>query len=395
MALFISRYIATHVIIGEVVERVSQMKKVLYVTTVSSTISFLTDQILYLFDEGYLVDIACRVTGDINRDILAKGCVVYDVSFRRSPLTLDNLRAVKQLRQIIQNNGYDVVHVHTPIAAAIARYVCKNIPKIKVMYTAHGFHFYKGAPLLNWLVYYPVERYFARHTDILITINKEDYVRARNFKAKNTVYVPGVGVDVHRFENVVIDRQQERLELGLPLDSIVLLSVGELNSNKNHEVVIKALAQLRDKGVYYLVCGRGSKEAYLKELAERLGVGEQVRLLGFRKDIERLCALADVFVFPSFREGLSVALMEAMASGLPVICSNIRGNVDLIHDGQGGILVKRNSPEEYCQAIKTLINDELLRETLGSFNKKAVKPFGKEEVKLRMAGVFQMIEKNL
>ena len=225
---------------------------------------------------------------------------MYDVSFS-SLLTLDNLRAVKQLRQMYKTTVM-IVHVHTPIAAAIARYVCKNIPKIKVMYTAHGFHFYKGAPLLNWLVYYPVERYFARHTDILITINKEDYVRARNFKAKNTVYVPGVGVDVHRFENVVIERQQERLELGLPLDSIVLLSVGELNSNKNHEVVIKALAQLRDKGVYYLVCGRGSKEAYLKELAERLGVGEQVRLLGFRKDIERLCALADVLCFLHFEK---------------------------------------------------------------------------------------------
>jgi len=247
---------------------------------------------------------------------------------------------------------------------------------IKVIYTAHGFHFYKGASLLNWLFYYPVEKWLSRYTDVLITINKEDYERAkRSFKAGRIEYVPGVGVDVEKYGSVVVDRKAKRKELGLAEDDFVLVSTGELNDNKNHKTVIQAVHRLNNPSVKYLICGEGPLKNELLNLVQELGLEHQVMLLGYRTDIIEINHIADVFVFPSFREGLSVALMEAMACGLPVVCSDIRGNRDLVEDGKGGFLVEPKNLLGFTQSMEVLFKDVSLREGMGKYNKDKVQDY--------------------
>ena len=312
---------------------------ILYVATVSSTMDFFTEHIKLLLREGHTVDFACNVTKLINSELIMDGCNVHNLSLSRSPFDKANYLGYKQLKTLIQEGRYDVIHTHTPIASVLVRVACRGNNDIKVIYTAHGFHFYKGASWLNWLFYYPVEKWLSRYTDVLITINQEDYERARrSFKTSRIEYVPGVGVDVKKYCSVVVDREVKRNQLGLAEDDFVLVSTGELNDNKNHKTVIHAVHRLNNPSIKYLVCGQGPLENELLDLIQELGLEHQVILLGYRTDVMEINHIADVFVFPSFREGLSVALMEAMACGLPVVCSDIRGNRDLIEDAKGGYL---------------------------------------------------------
>lgn len=337
--------------------------KILYVTTISLTMnSFFKPHIEMLVREGHQVDIACN-DKDLPLDKLYDelGCHVYRIDFSRAPLCADNIRAYGQLQYVIRQGGYDIVHCHTPNASVITRLVCRKSRKrngLKVFYTAHGFHFYKGAPKLNWMVYYPVEKFCSRFTDKLITINKEDYGLAqRKFHAKEVHYVPGVGIDLPRFENVQVDRAAKRREIGVPEDAFLLFSVGELNENKNHQVIVRALAKLNDPRIHYAVAGVGDKKDYLLALAEELGVATQVHLLGYRKDIPELNHVADVFCFPSKREGLGLAAIEAMACGLPLITSNVHGINDYSVDGVTGYNCIPGDASQFANAILRMINE--------------------------------------
>ncbi|HHX81322.1 MAG TPA: glycosyltransferase family 4 protein [Acholeplasmataceae bacterium] len=344
--------------------------KILYVTTISNTVNaFLVPHIKMLIGMGHKVDVAFNVEQKVKPEIKEIGCVVHEVPFTRTPFSKDNIKAYRILKRIIITEKYGIVHTHTPIASAITRLACRNMRNVKVFYTAHGFHFYKGAPLINWLIYYPVERWLARYTDVLITINQEDYERAKNkFKARKVEFVLGVGVDVEKYSDFKINRALKRKEIGVPEESFVLLSVGELNKNKNHEAVIKALAEVGNKDIHYIICGEGRLEEYLNNLSKSLGIENQVHLLGFRKDVIEITKVSDVFVLPSYREGLSLALMEAMACGLPVICSDIRGNSDLITDSKGGYLVKPNDKKKLALFINELFNQERTRKDFALYN---------------------------
>jgi Glycosyltransferase len=269
------------------------------------------------------------------------GVTYYQIDFTRSVMNLkQDYIAYRQVKKILIENRYAFIHCHSPIGGVVGR-LAGHATKTKVIYTAHGFHFFKGAPLKNWLIFYPIEKFCARYTDVLITINKEDYVRAQEkMRAKKVCHVPGVGIDLSKIQSIVCDRNEVRKSMGVPEDCILLLSIGELNENKNHQVVLKALAKLNNKNVHYAIAGRGDKKDYLQILAKELGIENQIHLLGFRTDAIQLYKASDLFVFPSFREGLSVSMMEAMASGCPIVCSRIRGNVDLVEDGIGGYLFK-------------------------------------------------------
>ncbi len=288
-----------------------------------------------LIQQGHTVDIASCESDKSKLPACYRewGCVVYQISTSRSPVNKGNLRAIKQIGKIVQKNNYDIVHCHTPIAAFCTRLACRTLRKkgLKVIYTAHGFHFYKGAPLKNWMIYYPLEKYCSKFTDLLITINQEDYMFAqKKMKADCIAYVPGVGIDLQKFSVSSVSADEKRAELGIPDGAFLMLSVGELNRNKNHEVVLRAMSLLSDPNIHYAIAGAGDLREYLLSLSEELGIRDHVHLLGYRKDVAELYRAADVFVFPSFREGLSVSLMEAMASGLPCLVSDIRGNRDLI-----------------------------------------------------------------
>ena len=353
--------------------------KILYVTTIGITMYFFNSFIKNLLDAGHTVDIATNEhTSPLPACYSEWNCNIYHLDTSRSPLSKGNLAAIKQIKKLVKDNGYDIVHCHTPIAAMCTRLACRSMRKqgTKVFYTAHGFHFYKGSPKLNWLLYYPIEKLCAPFTDKLITINKEDYALAKNkFSAKEICYVPGVGIDLSSFENVCSNENAKRREIGITEDDFLLLSVGELNENKNHSIIIKALAKLANPSVHYAIAGLGDKQNQLLELTSSLGVEKQVHLLGYRKDIPELNFSADVFCFPSFREGLPVSMMEAMASGLPIVCSRIRGNTDLIKDGEGGFLCAPDDVDGFKNAIEKLLADSSLREKMGAVNKEAVKKY--------------------
>ncbi len=350
--------------------------KILYITTISLTMnSFFKPHIEMLVCEGNSVDIACNYS-DLPLDGLygELGCKVFQIDFSRNPFSSDNIKAYGQLKKVIENGDYDIVHCHTPNASVIARLVCRKFRKkngLKLFYTAHGFHFYKGAPKLNWIVFYPIEKLCSYFTDKIITINKEDYELAkRKLKAKEVHYVPGVGVDLTGFENVQVDRKEKRREIGVPEDAFLLFSVGELNDNKNHQIIIKALAEINKPNVHYVIAGVGDKREYLISLAKELGVSEQVHLLGYRNDVIGINYSSDAFCFPSIREGLSVSLMEAMACGLPVVCSRIRGNEDLI-DENGGRLFNAFDSADCARAVYDILTCD--HKVMGESNKNRVK----------------------
>ncbi|WP_158096081.1 glycosyltransferase family 4 protein, partial [Cloacibacillus sp. An23] len=301
-----------------------------------------------LIDMGYKVDVACNfVEGntcsdakieELKNKLTEMGVDYYQIDFARSVRhILQNLKAYRQVLSLMRTNQYKFIHCHSPIGGVCGR-LAGHRTHTKVIYTAHGFHFYKGAPLLNWLVYYPIEKYLSRYTDVLITINKEDYAIAKNkMHAKRTEYVPGVGIDVEKIKSVKVDRNKKRAELGIPQDAFVLISVGELNKNKNHEVVIKAVGAMREtQNIHYIIAGQGPLDKYLLSLTEKYGLEKRVYLLGFRTDVIELLKSSDVFVFPSRREGLGLAALEAMTSGLPLITTYVGGIKDYTQDGVTG-----------------------------------------------------------
>lgn len=365
-------------------------KKVLICATENTHIEqFHMSDIKFFKGEGYEVHIADNVNGA--REYCDKK---HTISFSRSPLSIENIKAYKQLHRLIKKEGYTLIHCHNPIAGAITRLAARSFRKngLKVLYTAHGFHFYKGAPILNWLLYYPVEKICSYFTDVLITINKEDYSFAQNkMKAKSIYYVPGVGVDIKKYSQVIVDVPIKRKSIGIPEDAILLLSVGEINKNKNHEIIIRVLSKMSNKKVYYCIAGVGELKNKLTNLSQELGIGDRVIFLGFRKDIHELCSIADIFCFPSYREGLSVALMEAMRAGLPCIVSRIRGNTDLIIEKKGGYLCNPNSEEEFLLAIDDLISNRQKKYEMGKNNKEEIKKFDMDIVRKQFQRIYKEV----
>ena len=323
-----------------------------------------------------------------------KECVIpccdryYDIPFERSPLKPGNLRAYWDLKRVIDAGEYDLIHCHTPVGALLTRLAAGKARKkgTKVIYTAHGFHFYRGAPLLNWLVYFPAEWLCGFFTDVLITINREDYAFAqKHIHAGKVCYVPGVGVELNRFGG---SREAAREKLGIGKEEFVLLSVGEMTVNKNHRLALQALALLWDKPIRYVLVGRGEQMEALKAQARELGITDRVIFTGYREDVAELYPAADAFFFPSIREGLSVALMEAMASGLPSIVGKIRGNTDLIDDGVEGLYMPL-TPQGAAEAIQKLYDDPGLRVKLGEAAREKVRRFSAPEVQQKMREIYR------
>ena len=370
--------------------------RILYITTIGPTMGFFKSLIYKLIENGNTVDIAANVSESDVPDYYRKwGCSVYPLSCTRNPFARGNINAVHQIQQIVTEGKYDIVHCHTPIAAMCTRIACKSLRKkgVKVFYTAHGFHFYKGAPLKNWLLYYPVEWICAHWTDVLITINREDYFMAKkHMKAKRVEYVPGVGIDLKKFipdKMVWEEKEKLRKSFGLGLNDKLILSAGELNANKNHEIVIRALSELHDRTVHYAIAGAGELRDYLWNLAKELGVSDQVHLLGFRNDVVKLYHVSDACVFPSIREGLGLAALEGMACGLPLICSDNRGTRDYAIDGENAFVCRCHSVDDYTVAIRLIISDDQLKKKMGELNRSKVEYFEIENVNHKMKALYE------
>ncbi|EEL67231.1 glycosyltransferase family 4 protein [Bacillus mycoides] len=339
-------------------------KKVLFCATVDYHFkAFHLPYLKWFSEQGWEVHVAAN--GNIHLPYVTRK---YNIPIQRSPLSIQNLHAYKKLKSIIDQNKYHIIHCHTPMGGVIARLAAQKARRqgTKVVYTAHGFHFCKGSPYMNWLLYYPIERILASHTDCLITINQEDYDLAvkHRFPVKDIKLVHGVGIDVQRFTSVTeIEKQELKLQCGYKSQDFLMFYAAEFNKNKNQSFLIHVLAQLKNEIPHakLLLAGEGPLIEECKKIATQLGVSNMVHFLGYRNDIASLLQMCDLAVASSYREGLPVNIMEAMACGLPVVATDNRGHRELVINNKNGWIVDRDDIKAMADRIKGIsINPQLL-----------------------------------
>lgn len=341
------------------------MKKVLYVTTVSRTINaFLIPHINMLLDNGYEINCACSIDKPVDKELQRRGVKIFEVPFSRNPLGIGNIKAFIKLEELQRINDYDIVHVHTPIAAIYGRLLKLNFPSLRIIYTAHGYHFLKGGSKLGWILYYPIEKIMAKFTDVTININKEDYeITKEKLKPKKCYLLNGVGLDLDKYKKLSSKEiQEKRKEFGLKDKDFVVLMIAEINKNKNHIQLINAMDILKDKypNIKVLCIGDGTlKESLEKQIILR-NLQNNIFMLGYRLDVNKLINISDIGILLSRREGLPRNIMEFMACGRKVIATDIRGCRDLICYETIGTLVNVDDYESTAKAIEKyyILNDK-------------------------------------
>ncbi|MGM0777902.1 MAG: glycosyltransferase family 4 protein [Bacillota bacterium] len=366
------------------------MKKMLFISNITNRITnFSLPSIIAIRDLGYEFHLAANCSA-FKDDATKYNIKVHHIDLDRNPFSRKNIKAYRQMLTLIKEENFDVIHCNTPIGGFLGR-ICGGKMKVpKIIYTAHGFHFYNGAPFKNNL-YKWAEMWMAPFTDAIITMNKEDYQAAQNFKLRNggnVYYIPGVGVDTKRYQIEGIDKIRIKESLSLKKEDVVLIAMGDLIHRKNYEASIRAVARANNPRLHFLICGKGPKLKSLQSLSRELNVEKQIHFLGFRSDIRELLSIADIFLFTTYQEGLPRAMMEAMASGLPCIASKVRGNIDLIEDGKGGFLCSPNDVEGFANGINNLVDDEGLRNSMGMKNIETIAKYDVENVIKEMRKIY-------
>lgn len=363
-------------------------KKILFVSHTANFAKFNRPFMRDLRKAGYTVHYASageEPVADVDQH--------FTIPFKRFPFDIQNMSALVQLRKLLKREKYDLVHCHTPVGGVLARIAVLSLPKAerpKVVYTSHGFHFYQGAPIVNWLLFYPVERCLARVTDTLVTINSEDFERAKQrFRAGEVVKIDGVGVDLKRFQPVTsAEKQALRREHGLEDDDFVLIYVAELNKNKDPGYIINNLVELRKAipKLKFLMVGVGPLEDSLKESVEKRDLTGVVEFVGYRQDIDEWYQMSDVAVSASHREGLGLGLIEAMACGLPIVARNNRGHRDIIVSNKVGALF--GTDEKFRDAILRFYKNLKERAKIGEHNVEAAKKYSLDKARATMARIY-------
>lgn len=346
------------------------MKKILILTTVSGFLNkFEKDNVKILQELGYEVHYAAN-TREQNylfdeNEIKNMGVHIHHIEIAKSPYKIQmNRSALRELKDMIQKEQISAIHCHTPVGGLLGRLAAVK-PGIKVIYTAHGFHFYKGAPFLPGGIYYLAERWLARFTDTLIVINEEDYEKALKFHLRNRgkVYrIPGVGLDMETFHPFSkAERRTGREKLGIKEDDFFLISVGELNQNKNQSIVLQALAQMRKQGIdlshlHYGICGDGFYRQRMEHQIQELHLNEVVTMYGYQDPVQPVLGCADGMIFPSRREGLGMAALEALSMGIPVIAADNRGTREYMKHGRNGYVCAWNDVKGYVKGILEMMS---------------------------------------
>ncbi len=333
------------------------MKKILFVANVAKEhiAKFHIPTIKKFKDEGWQVDVAA------NGDEEIPYCDnQFNTCWRRTPFSPNTFKGIKELKKIINADSYDIIYCHTPVGGLVARLASKKARKkgSKVIYFAHGFHFFKKASKLNWLIFYPIERFLVKYTDRIFVINEEDFEFAKSHFNVQITKFPSTGIDFDRFDIPFTDNDSEdyRKQLDIPKDATVLIYVAELIKNKNQGMLIDVLRRLEREDVYLLLVGPDHSEGVFEEYAKRVGVYDKVRFLGWRSDVAQLLKSADICVASSIREGLGLNIVEAMYCGLPVVATNNRGHVDIIKDGENGFLVDIGDDKRMAEIIEDIID---------------------------------------
>lgn len=348
------------------------MKKVLFTATVDSHIlAFHIPYLKYFKENGYEVHVATN--GDEEIPYCDKK---HKVSFERSPFKLNNLKAIKQLKKIVNEEKYNLIHTHTPMGSVVTRLAAKKARKkfnTRVIYTAHGFHFYKGAPKKFWMMFYPVEKFLARYTDDLITINKEDYELAKRKFKTDVHYIAGVGIEPKKFDIKMTNEEKEdlRKSLGLKNDDFVMIYPAELNKNKNQIFLIECMEKLVKKypNIHLLLAGKDSYDGYYQKIVKEKKINN-IHFLGFRKDIPNLLNIANLSVASSIREGFGMNIVEAMYMGLPVVAVKNRGLNDIMVDGVNGFVVEQEDSKNFIRSIEEIYFNKIDLSKMSLNNKK-------------------------
>lgn len=370
------------------------MKKVLFTSHVANFVKFNKPFMKWFQEQGWEVHYA-----SLDEEEIPYCDQHFKVDFNRSPYSFDNVRAYFQLKKILKREHYDLIHCHTPMGGVVTRLAAKSFRKkgTKVLYTAHGFHFYKGAPKRNWLLYYNMERFLARYTDCIITMNEEDYqaASAPKFGAKCVKKINGVGVDLSRFHPVSAEEKSAlRKEYGFQDEDFILIYVAEFTENKNHMFLLGLVKELLKTiptlKVIFAGCGDTMKQC--QSYVEQEKIESVVFFLGYRRDVEVLYRISDVSISVSKREGLPVNVIEAMASGLPVVCSEVRGQVDLVEEGENGFLFPLEAysiTSELVGGIRQLFQDSALRSTMRKVNIEKAQKYSLEQAIASMVGIYR------
>lgn len=389
-----------------------QKRAILIANSASMIDHFNRDNIAILKELGYEVTVAANFkegnsstnerVNTFAKELDQQGIEIIDLPIPRKLSQIKSaLKSIRILKKYFQKNPCQLVHSQTPFGGVVGRIAAKESRRegtAKVIYFVHGFHFFKGAPLKNYLVYYNIEKYLTKFTDCLITLNQEDYSTAlRKFKNTNVKYVPGVGIDTINLFEKDVDINRKRKQIGIPENHTVVLNVAELIPRKNIETTIRAFAKACGDDTSLVICGKGALEQQLKELAANLGIEDKVHFLGYRTDIIDIYKCSDIFLFTSYQEGLSVALMQAMATGLPIVASDIRGNRDLLEPYEDSksseYLVKPDDVDTFAEKLKYMIDNADERRTIGKENmENCHKYFDIKIVHEKMSEIYKELE---
>ena len=345
--------------------------KILFVASVMEhIIAFHLPYLEWFKSQGYEVHVAAKAEKGFFSDVID---VFHDIDFKRTPYSLGNISAYKKLKSIINTNHYSIIHCHTPMASVLTRLAGIGTRKqgSKMLYTAHGFHFYKNGPISGWMLYYPIEKFLSYFTDAIITINEEDFEALHKYKFKcgGKYLVPGIGVNTAPIKISTPELKSKlRREYGYDEDAFILFYAAEFIYRKNHKLIIESIPYLKDAipNLKVVLAGRGELLDECIELAEKLNIRKYVDFLGFRRDIPKLVALSDVGVSSSRQEGLGITLAEDMFAGLPVVATKDRGHNEMIVDGYNGFFFGQDNKEEFCDRILKLYNSSELRHLMGN-----------------------------
>ena len=335
-------------------------KRILVTSTDLMMAQFLIPHMLYLAQSGFDIEIACSDVGgrmeEIRQKLQGKVNGIHVVRLVRSPSSPSNLKGYRDMKRVISAGQYDIIWTNEPVKGVVTRLAARNVRKngVKVLYMVHGFHFYKGAPLKLWCLFYPVEKKCAKYTDLLITINREDYLRSKKFKTK-TKMIHGVGVDTTKFNAKISkkERDEVRAELGLKKDDFAIVYAAEFTANKNHRFVLESLKDLllSNPNIKILFLGKGELLKQTKELANTLSISKQVYFLGYRNNIYRILQSCDLAVSASIREGLGLGVVEAQLCGLPIIISDNRGHREIFKNNKQ-ISYDLKNPKEFAEKVE-------------------------------------------
>ena len=371
-------------------------KKILVITTTDNMIwQFLIPHIKRLQERGNVVECVCAKTGFWFDELTNKyGFKMHEISFERNPFKFKNFKAYNSLKKLQKDNNYEVIYCQQPVGALMGRLLGKKF-KIPVIYTAHGFHFYKKCSIKNKILYKTAEKWLSKYTDVLITINDEDFEAAKKFNAKQVYKISGIGFDGKKYNAPVTNNRSEiKKALGLNEDDFVITTIAEFIKRKNYNTMLKVVSNLKYKipNLKFLICGTGKLENNIKVQIKNLNLDNIVKILGYRRDINKILTISDVFMLPSYHEGLTLSVIEAMNFGVPCVVSDVRGNRDLIINNKGGFVFPPNDSDNFANSILKIYNDKTLASNFSSFNKNQSKKYSIENVLCELDNIYNSIE---